>query len=209
MTYPHFTFPPSTPLFPRHEYVQRYHRSFSDYHNLTQHVKFGHEVVGVGWIGTAVDGFWEIEVLDKSAARTLKKRVDNLINANGHNHYPFEPRLEGKQDWLKGKEGREVLHSIYFRGPERYSGLNVVVVGGGASGRDAAIQISRSAKKVKFSTYRSLYMVPDLTSTGLGLSLTEFEFHFRSHTTRHHETPNLTFQLDVDHLRGWHFNLRH
>ncbi|KAG9311854.1 hypothetical protein JVU11DRAFT_8106 [Chiua virens] len=43
------------------------------------------------------------------------------------------------------------LHSIFYREPERYTNQTVIVVGSGASGRDAASQVALHARKVYHS----------------------------------------------------------
>ena len=54
-------------------------------------------------------------------------------------------------EWLRGREGRRIVHSIYFREPEEYAGkiILIVVVGAGASDADIAMQSSGHAKKVR------------------------------------------------------------
>ena len=52
---------------------------------------------------------------------------------------------------MQGREGRRIVHSIYFRGPEEYAGkiILIVVVGAGASDADIVMQSSGHAKKVR------------------------------------------------------------
>ena len=53
-------------------------------------------------------------------------------------------------EWLRGREGCRIVHSIYFREPEEYAGkiILIVVVGAGASDADIVMQSSGHAKKV-------------------------------------------------------------
>jgi cation diffusion facilitator CzcD-associated flavoprotein CzcO len=147
MTYPGFPFPPNTPLFPSWDYVEQYHVAFTKRFNLTNHIHLNHEIVAAGWHGNHVAGKWELEVIrtDLSSHASEHEFFDHLIVANGHNHYPRIPRWDGQYGWLQntpaGTPKREILHSIFYREPERYANRTVVIVGGGASGRDAALQI--------------------------------------------------------------------
>ncbi|KAH9950628.1 FAD/NAD(P)-binding domain-containing protein [Amylocystis lapponica] len=160
MTYPHFPYPPRTPLFPGWEYVQRYHADFAAHFNLTQYIRLNHTVASADWDGEESEGHWDVEVRahDGSDAGgwTIRRTFDHLIVANGHNHYPYVPAWNGTDEWLanspQGAPQRELLHSVYYRDPEKYANLSVVIVGASASGRDAALQIAPVARV----TYQSL-----------------------------------------------------
>lgn len=150
MTYPGFTFPPGTPLFPTHDFVQQYHADFAEKYNLTDYIHLNHTILAAGWNGTHEGGGWVLDIgrTDVPPAfgqTSLRSDVDHLIIANGHNHYPRIPHWPGEQEWLSstpaGAPKREILHSIFYREPERYTNRTVVIVGGGASGRDAALQV--------------------------------------------------------------------
>ncbi|KAI0629833.1 FAD/NAD-P-binding domain-containing protein [Trametes polyzona] len=163
MTYINFTYPPFTPLFPSHEYVQKYHADYAAHYGLLPHIRLLHHVKAADWVGEAESGHWEVEVheLDADAprgkpVRVEKRSFDHLVVANGHNHYPHIPQWNGTDGWLEntpeGKPKREILHSIYYRRPEKYANLSVIIVGAGASGRDASLQVGKVARV----TYQSL-----------------------------------------------------
>ncbi|KAJ3557315.1 hypothetical protein NM688_g1537 [Phlebia brevispora] len=156
MTYPGFTFPPKTPLFPTYEYVQQYHADFATTYNLTSHIHLNHTVLAAGWNGTREEGKWVVDIGRTDVPeQVVRKSFDHLIVANGHNHYPRIPHWPGEDEWLAntpiGSPKREILHSIFYRYPERYINRTVVIVGGGASGRDAALQVGPLTE-----TYQSL-----------------------------------------------------
>ncbi|KAL0072454.1 hypothetical protein AAF712_000217 [Marasmius tenuissimus] len=159
MTYPGFPFPPNTSLFPGHEYVEQYHVDFASHYNLTRYIRFNHTVHAVGWLGNSTHGQWDLEAHythENQHTDVIRRKHDNLIVANGHNHYPRVPDWNGIGDWLSNPRPdhskRDFIHSIFYRGPERYRNVTVLIVGNGASGRDAALQVGRVAKK----TYQSL-----------------------------------------------------
>ncbi|EIN07122.1 FAD/NAD(P)-binding domain-containing protein [Punctularia strigosozonata HHB-11173 SS5] len=176
MTYPGFPYPPLTPLFPPHEYVQRYHAAYADAHGVREHIRFNHTVIAADWIGTADAGHWDLTVRDENEGALKRSRVDHLIVATGHNHYPRVPQWNGTSEWLAhtpcGKPSRSIIHSIYYREPEKYAGRSVLVVGGGASGRDAAGQIVLYANHV----YQSLK--PGQVPTAEGITLLPVISHF-------------------------------
>ncbi|KIJ65097.1 hypothetical protein HYDPIDRAFT_89268 [Hydnomerulius pinastri MD-312] len=158
MTYPGFPFSPGTPLYPSHEYVEQYHQDYASHFNLMPYIMLNHTVLSSSWIGTPDKGRWEVTVQDHNG-REIHKSFDHVVVANGHNHEPHIPIYAGQEDWLRsGIEGgrtREILHSIFYRKPERYANQTVVVVGSGASGRDAASQLALHARKV-YHSVRSL-----------------------------------------------------
>lgn len=151
MTYPGFPYPPNTPMFPPHTYVEQYHQDYASHHNLTSHILLNHTVTTSNWVGNSSAGYWNITVSD-NGRKLQQKRFDHLVVASGHNHHPHIPTWPGQEEWLANSAStgpkREILHSIWYRSPERYSNRSVVVVGSGASGRDASSQIVEYARKV-------------------------------------------------------------
>ncbi|KIN95372.1 hypothetical protein M404DRAFT_1007507 [Pisolithus tinctorius Marx 270] len=162
MTYPAFPFPPGTPLFPLHEYIERYHRDYATLHGLWPYVKFNHTVLSSSWVGTPQAGRWEIVVEDRNGDR-VERSFDHLVVANGHNHEPHIVVFPGQEAWLENAKGgpeREILHSVWYRDPNQYVNRTVIVVGGGASGVDIASQVSQYAHKVYLSVRSSLLEAP-------------------------------------------------
>ncbi|KAG8215018.1 hypothetical protein J3R82DRAFT_8426 [Butyriboletus roseoflavus] len=159
MTYPSFPFPPGTPLFPSHEYVEKYHQDYALRYNLLPYIVLNHTVLSASWIGTPEEGRWDVLVADQDGHET-QRSFDHLVVANGHNHYPHTPIFPGQDEWLRHGSGaagrrREILHSIFYREPQRHKDRTVVVVGSGASGRDTASQVVLYARKV-YHSVRSL-----------------------------------------------------
>ncbi|KZT67133.1 FAD/NAD(P)-binding domain-containing protein [Daedalea quercina L-15889] len=154
MTYPHVPFPPGTDLYPGWDVTRQYHVDFATQFDLWPHVRLNHTVVSAQWHGHDGYGDWHVTVHSPpvdggSEDVVLRRTFDHLVVANGHNHYPHIPEWDGTDDWLAyprpGLPKRELIHSIYYRDPERYRGQTVVVVGTGASGRDIALQVGTLA----------------------------------------------------------------
>lgn len=155
MSYPGFPFPPGTPLYPSHEHVREYHQRYAMAHNLTQYIQFNHEVLETRWVGNSEYGHWNISVRNGTNEIHLEN-FDHLVVASGNNHVPRIPVWPGQDEWLKNGPDhgpkREILHSIYYRGPERYFNKSILIVGTGASGQDVAIQVSKIATKTYVSS---------------------------------------------------------
>lgn len=168
VTIPQFPFPPGTALYPNHTSVLQYHKSIISRLNLSSYIRLRHEVLAADWHGDNVSGHWRLTTLDHTQNRTFHARFDHLIVASGHNHYPYEPRFQGQQVWEASAPSRKILHSIFYREPEVYRGRNVLVVGGGASGRDIAKQVAGFANSV-----RTIYIPPPPLLVLFSLRLTD------------------------------------
>ncbi|MEV4254108.1 FAD-dependent oxidoreductase [Spirillospora sp. NPDC049652] len=72
-----------------------------------------------------------------------------LINATGTWEKPFWPRYAGMETF----RGRH-LHTHEYRGPDEFAGKRVVVVGGGASGVQALLEIAEVAADTRWVTRR-------------------------------------------------------
>lgn len=73
-----------------------------------------------------------------------------LINATGTWNRPFWPRYPGQETF----RGRQVHTAQYSGRPEEFSGLRVVVVGGGASGTQHLLEIAPYAAATTWVTRR-------------------------------------------------------
>lgn len=153
MSYPGFPFLPRTPLFPRHEHVEAYHHRYATHFGLMPYIHFKHEVLEARWQGTPLEGVWNITVRD-NLGDIHHHMFEHLVIASGNNHYPHVPSWPGEHEWLatnipSSGPKREILHSIYYKGPDRYINQSVLVVGSKASGQDIASQVLQVAKKVR------------------------------------------------------------
>ncbi|KAI6149288.1 hypothetical protein BKA82DRAFT_1006115 [Pisolithus tinctorius] len=153
MTYPHFPFPPGTPLFPTHGYIERYHQDYATHYGLWPYIKLNHSVVLSSWVGTPHAGHWELVVEDRNGDR-IQKSFDHLVVAAGRYHEPHMVIFPGQDTWLENNRGglqREILHSMWYRNPSWYANRTVVVVGGGPSGVGIASQVLQFAHRVYLS----------------------------------------------------------
>lgn len=145
VTLPHFPYPPETILYPGHAIVEEYQHSIVDHYRLSSYIHLNSEVVEARWVGSETQGTWLLTVQDTRQGSVEETSFDHLIVASGHNHFPYEPKLGGEDEW----PGR-IMHSTYYRRAEEFSGRNIVVVGGGASGQDIALRVAPFANSVRY-----------------------------------------------------------
>ncbi|WP_433200071.1 NAD(P)-binding domain-containing protein [Dactylosporangium sp. CS-047395] len=97
--------------------------------------------VGQGWRVTLAGG----ETIEASA----------VVVASGHNAVPKTP-----EPAYPGTFAGEFLHSHDYRGPEQLAGRRVLVVGGGNSAMDIAVDASHVADSTLLSLRRGVWIVP-------------------------------------------------
>ncbi|KZT28804.1 FAD/NAD(P)-binding domain-containing protein [Neolentinus lepideus HHB14362 ss-1] len=175
MTYPNFPFPPMTPLFPPHDVLKKYHEDYVQHFNLTPYIRFNHTVLSAVYDSPSHQ--WSLTIRDPTN-NTSQRRYDHLIVAKGNNRYPYSPTWPGQDEWISSANGqRQVLHSLWYREPEKYTGHLIVVVGDGASGRDMAVQTLPLAKEV-YHSYDTKTLRPIVLAPVPGVTLKPRISHF-------------------------------
>ncbi|KAF8352000.1 hypothetical protein F5887DRAFT_9526 [Amanita rubescens] len=109
------------------------------------------KVLNASWLGTPEAGHWNITFLDHRN-ETQYNTFEHLIVATGNNHIPREPSWPGQKEWLAETAGRnstrrEIIHSAWYRNPEKYNDKSILIVGDSASGRDIAQQTAPLVSK--------------------------------------------------------------
>ncbi|KAJ7634785.1 hypothetical protein FB45DRAFT_790150, partial [Roridomyces roridus] len=131
MCFPSFPFPPSTPVYPSADHVQRYLESYAAHFNLTPFIRFGVRVTDV----RRESSRWSLRL---GSGETIYS--DLVIVANGHHGVPRYPNVPGIDAWLATKK---ITHSMWYRRPQRL-GDRVLVVGAGPSGSDISADMHES-----------------------------------------------------------------
>ncbi|ORY88950.1 hypothetical protein BCR35DRAFT_350474 [Leucosporidium creatinivorum] len=144
MHFPNHPYPAGTNLFPSWTVVNAQLNDFVEKDSLFPFCHLSHSVLDASYND---NDKWTLRVSNPSGI--FNNNYDHLISANGHNHFPRSPRIEGEELWAG--EGRQVLHSMYFRDVAKYKGQIVVVVGNGATGRDEADQLAKAGATVYHS----------------------------------------------------------
>lgn len=112
-----------------------YWRRYADHFNVVDKFRFGQQVASVR---PAPDGAWRVRT--DSGEELLTKR---LVVASGNNNVPRYP------DWKTGVTSPEVevIHAHNYKNADSLRGKRVLIVGGGESGTDIALEVSKVAEQ--------------------------------------------------------------
>lgn len=144
--FPDYPMPRSFPDYPHHSQVFAYLRDYARHFRVDERIEYG---AAVQRIEPFEEGRWWDVRLESGAPR----RYGAVVIANGHNWSPRWPQFEGRF------EG-EILHSADYKRPEVVAGKRVLVVGGGNSGCDVAVEAVHFAKRTILSLRRGYYFIP-------------------------------------------------
>jgi hypothetical protein len=145
--YRDFPMPADYPDYPSHRQLLRYFESYAERFGLGRLIRFRTEVRHC----TKLPGErWRLALSDGGA-----EEFEVLLVANGHHWDPRWPRYPGT---FSGR----LLHSHAFKTAQPYRDRRVLVIGGGNSACDIAVETSRVAERVGISWRRGYYVVPKL-----------------------------------------------
>ncbi|TWT46423.1 flavin-containing monooxygenase [Botrimarina hoheduenensis] len=143
--YPDHPMPESWPEYPSQGLVLEYLRSYAERFGLRESIEFG---VGVRHAQPLDPHGWLVE-LDDGRLR----RYGAIAIANGHNWDPAWPDFPGEFSGL-------ALHSSQYKSPDLLQGRRVLVVGGGNSGCDLAVESAQHAATTRLSLRRGYHFLP-------------------------------------------------
>jgi hypothetical protein len=149
--YHDFPMPADYPEYPSHAQLLAYFERYAQTFQLTPLIQFGTRVTRCE---PDPKGGWLV-----STERTLgeaiqnQKHFDALMVANGHHWKPRWPEYEGT---FSG----EFLHSHQFKRAEPFRNKRVLVIGGGNSAADIAVECSRVSMHSDISWRRGYWIVP-------------------------------------------------
>lgn len=149
-----FPMPENYPDFPSHRQVLAYFQDYATKFELRQHVRLRNKVVKVEH---TADGRWTVKVksLTASLDATPDETFDYLLVCAGHHRDPFVPDYPGH---FAGT----TLHSSSYRRADGLRGQRVLVVGGGNSACDIAVDVSRFASATFISMRHGAHIAPKL-----------------------------------------------
>ncbi|WP_298627764.1 NAD(P)-binding domain-containing protein [uncultured Legionella sp.] len=143
-----FPMPAEYSDYPSHMQLLQYFKNYAQHFNLEQYIRFNTTVVNV----TRTDeNKWH--VLYEDAQGTHEAFYDYLLIANGHHWDPVLPQYPGE---FSG----EVLHSHQYKKAAVFKDKKVLVVGGGNSACDVAVEISRVTQQTCISMRRGYHIFP-------------------------------------------------
>jgi hypothetical protein len=144
-----FPMPRHWPAYPDHRQCLAYLRSYAAHFGLDPFIETGVAVEAIEPAGPPGSD-WVV--------RTSRgpRRYAGVVIASGHNHIPRYPDIPGR---FTGP----LLHAADYKSPTvpaSLAGKRVLVIGGGNSGCDIAVECSRHAALTVHSTRRGYYIVP-------------------------------------------------
>jgi hypothetical protein len=148
--YEDFPMPDHYPDYPNHRQLQAYFESYAKHFKVYERIRFN---TVVDEVTRAEGGGWNLRWFDENGNGHLD-RFDVLMVANGHHWDPKYPQYEGHFN------GR-MMHSHDFKGvTEDWRGKNVLVIGGGNSACDVAVESARVAGRVCLSMRSPQWFMP-------------------------------------------------
>ena len=143
-----FPMPAGYPDYPSHVQLLNYFKAYAQKFNLSQYVQFNTTVLNV----VHTDGkLWQIQFEDATGVQ--EAFFDYVLVANGHHWDPVLPEFAGE---FSG----EILHSHEYKQASAFKNKKVLVVGGGNSACDVAVEISRVAPETSISMRRGYHIFP-------------------------------------------------
>jgi hypothetical protein len=149
--FPDFPMPDTWPDYPHHSQVLEYLERYAKHFDLTDDIWFGMEVTSVV---PADGGRWDVTIRSTGVGESSRvQRYAGIVVANGHNWSPVSPSITGE---FSG----QMIHARAYKDPSRLRGRKVVVIGGGNTGCDIAVEAAQQASKVWHSTRRGYWYAP-------------------------------------------------
>ncbi|RGC66606.1 putative oxidoreductase CzcO [Micromonospora sp. MW-13] len=142
--------PAHWPDYPDHTRIAGYLHDYARRFGLLDAVALRHTVTRVA---PGADGRWAVRATGPDGP--VEVDVEAVVVANGHNRVPRPPA-----PGYPGDCAAEQLHSHDYRGPEQLTGRRVLVVGGGNSAMDIAVDASHAARRTLLSLRRGVWVVP-------------------------------------------------
>ncbi|WP_320068709.1 flavin-containing monooxygenase [Micromonospora sp. RTGN7] len=142
--------PAHWPDYPDHTRIAGYLHDYARRFGLLDAVRPGHTVTGVT---RGDDGRWTVRATGPDGPTEVD--VEAVVVANGHNRVPRLP-----DPGYPGHCTAEKIHSHAYRSPDQLTDRRVLVVGGGNSAMDIAVDASHTARRTLLSLRRGVWVVP-------------------------------------------------
>jgi cation diffusion facilitator CzcD-associated flavoprotein CzcO len=157
--YDDFPMPADYPDYPSHRHLAAYFQAYARQFNLYPHIQFQTLVKNCQYIlpkhaagQTAREtGRWAVTI--EKQGKTETHTFDALAVCNGHHWLPRMPQCDGHFDG-------SFIHSHAVKRFSVFAGQRVLVIGGGNSACDVAVEASRVAASVDMSWRRGYWIAP-------------------------------------------------
>ena len=151
--YEDFPMPEDYPDYPSHKHLAAYFQDYARHFNLYPHIRFN---TLVSSCQLNEDGRWMVKTTNRAGGNGPVEEVhvfDALAVCNGHHWLPRMPQYPGHFDG-------EFIHSHAVKRFSHFRDKRVLVIGGGNSACDVAVESSRVATSVDMSWRRGYWIVP-------------------------------------------------
>jgi cation diffusion facilitator CzcD-associated flavoprotein CzcO len=136
------------PDYPSHDQLRRYFQAYAAKFNLYPHIQFNTLVQSCDLDKSA---HWHIKTIQDGKETT--ETFSHLVVCNGHH---WKPRLPNYPGNFTGK----FMHSHEFKQAKPFEDQRILVIGGGNSACDVAVETSRVSRKTSISWRRGYRIVP-------------------------------------------------
>ncbi|MFZ9503264.1 MAG: flavin-containing monooxygenase [Cyclobacteriaceae bacterium] len=146
--YDDYPMPADYPDYPSHRQLAAYFQGYAEHFKLYPHIQFNTTVLSciIGEFGK-----WNIVIKTREGCET--KIFDALAVCNGHHWNPRLPQYPGH---FSGR----LMHSHAVKRFSEFKNRKVLVIGGGNSACDVAVETSRVAERVDMSWRRGYWVIP-------------------------------------------------
>eukprot|EP00934_Nitzschia_sp_Nitz4_P008468 Nitzschia sp. Nitz4//scaffold98_size77359//17747//19267//NITZ4_005541-RA/size77359-processed-gene-0.34-mRNA-1//-1//CDS//3329560736//8458//frame0 len=175
--YEDFPFPKDCADYPHHTTLLKYFQDYAHHFDVPKYIKFFSKVLKAERDETS--GTWTLSIQDVETEECRQEYFDVLMVCNGHHWDPRMPEYPGMDDDFEGI----VEHTHSFKHNRPYTGKRVLVIGGGNSACDVAVECSRVSSNVSLSMRRGHWFLPKFGMFGLptdfisALFLDRFHIH--------------------------------
>ena len=146
--YDDFPMPNDYPDYPSHRQLRQYFNTYADHFGLKPYISFNTQVDTVTRTST---NRWEVVYRNEQGMQTAW--FDYLFIANGHHWDPLIPSYPGTFDG-------ELMHAHLYKRAAPFKDKRVLVVGGGNSACDIAVEVARVAAKTCISIRNGQHIFP-------------------------------------------------
>ncbi len=148
MGYRRFPIPKDYPEYPCHRQMLSYFEQYAERFDLLRFIEFQTEVRR---IEASQNGLWDVNIVVNDQNKT--EQFEHVLVCTGHHWDPLTPELPGT---FSGQQ----LHAHDYKSAEPFRGSKVLVVGGGNTACDIAVETSRISEKTDISMRRGQYIIP-------------------------------------------------
>ena len=148
--YEDYPLPDDASDYPSHKELLSYFDGYAEHFDIKKNIKFGTEVLSCKQLPNSR---WLLKYKHLEGNDEITLEFDALVVCNGHHHVPRYPQY-------KGEFSGEYIHSHDYKRAAPFENKRVLVIGGGNSACDVAVETSRISQETSLSWRRGYHLVP-------------------------------------------------